>query len=185
MNDLDYAAGEFVNHLYQEGDPYGYAGDFVAGLRRFFPQCRRHVVTTRLFFFNNWKRGLCLRQALPIPVDLLQGMAGAAIALGKHNVAAALLIGFCGLLRTSEMVNLRKRQVQLLRHGTRMVINLTGITGAKRNHIVEHIIIHDEGIVICAAIILKYLDEGDFLLRWQLRGACNIICQVGELCGHP
>ena len=49
MSELDYLAGEFVNHLYQEMEPYGYAGDFISALRRFYPACRRHVETAGLF----------------------------------------------------------------------------------------------------------------------------------------
>ncbi len=49
MASLDFLAGEFVNHLYQEMEPYGDAGDFVSTLKRFYPPSRMHVVTPDLF----------------------------------------------------------------------------------------------------------------------------------------
>ena len=55
MSELDFMAGEFINHLYQEGEPYGYAADFCSALRRFYATCKRHVGTDKLYF-SNWKR---------------------------------------------------------------------------------------------------------------------------------
>jgi hypothetical protein len=34
-DEFDHVTGEYINHLYQEMDPYGYAGDFLSGIRRF------------------------------------------------------------------------------------------------------------------------------------------------------
>ena len=36
-DEFDYVTGEYINHLYQDMDPYGYAGDFLSGIRRFLP----------------------------------------------------------------------------------------------------------------------------------------------------
>ena len=36
---LDLYAAAFVHHLFQEGEPYGYARNFISGLVRFFPSC--------------------------------------------------------------------------------------------------------------------------------------------------
>ena len=39
-DEFDYVTGEYINHLYQDMDPYGYAGDFLSGIRRFLPRWR-------------------------------------------------------------------------------------------------------------------------------------------------
>ena len=163
MEKLDFLAGEYVNHLYQEMEPYGYAGDFISALRRYYPACRRHVETAGLFF-KNWKRGLSLRQALPIPADILCGMAGAAIAEGSPRTAVTLLIGFRGLLRTSELVNLKKNQISIVSCGSLLVISLPDSKGAKRKHITEQVLIHDKNIIAFTRQLVQQLDDEECIL---------------------
>ena len=42
---LDAAAGEYLDHLWQEGEPEGWAADFVSALKRLVPASRRHLST--------------------------------------------------------------------------------------------------------------------------------------------
>ena len=41
LEDLDEAVGEYINHLYQDDLPVGWASDVVCGFKRFYPKCRK------------------------------------------------------------------------------------------------------------------------------------------------
>ena len=56
FEDLDVELSEFINHLYQEGDHVSLAGWTVSALKRFYPQCRRHLAASQLFL-RNWQWG--------------------------------------------------------------------------------------------------------------------------------
>ena len=96
-DDFDHVTGEYINHLYQEMDPYGYAGDFLSGIRRFLPRWRSHTHAATQYF-RNWRRTLSFRQALPLPADVILGIAGVALAENRPRIAVAFLGGFVGLL---------------------------------------------------------------------------------------
>ncbi|CAK0907507.1 unnamed protein product [Prorocentrum cordatum] len=113
MAHLDSAAAEYVNHLYMEGEPHGHVQEFVSGLRRLLPSCRKHVDTAKLYC-SYWGRGLKRRRALPIPADALVGMVGVAFACSEDRVAVIFLVGFLGLLRTGKLVTLTPKQVKVI-----------------------------------------------------------------------
>ena len=168
FHELDFLAGELINHLYQELEPHGYAGGFISGLKRFYPSCRRHIETAGLFF-RNWKRGLSIRQALPIPADVLCGMAGIAFARGSPRTAVALLFGFCGLLRTSEIGTLMVKQLSFLGGGSLLVISLPDSKGAKRKNIVEQVVIYDRKVINFVAEALRLLPGNSRIFEGGVR----------------
>ena len=141
MDELDTAAGDYVNHLYQEGEPYGYATDFVSGLRRLYPRCRRHLGTAQQYC-KFWGKGIRRRRALPLPADVLVGMVGVAFAYGDEKGAVTMLVGFLGLLRTEEMLSLRRRQLRFIQDKL-VVISLPGSKGSQRKGYDECVLIHD------------------------------------------
>ena len=113
MAELDIAAGDYVNHLYLEGEPHGHAQGFICGLRRLFPRCRKHTDTAKSYC-TYWTRGLKRRRALPIPADVLLGMVGTAFAFNEERVAVTFLVSFLGLLRAGELLALTPRQMRTI-----------------------------------------------------------------------
>ena len=43
LDELDEATGEYINHLYQDDLPVGWASDVVCGFKRFYPKCRKSL----------------------------------------------------------------------------------------------------------------------------------------------
>ena len=81
---LDDSVAEYVNHVYQEGEPAGYASDLVSGFKRLYPRCRKHLVVSSQYC-KYWTRSIRRRRALPIPSDVLLGMAALAFAYAQGS----------------------------------------------------------------------------------------------------
>ena len=47
---------EFVNHLWQDDEPYQNAVDAVAAVRRYLPTYRSHTSTAQAYLRNCWER---------------------------------------------------------------------------------------------------------------------------------
>ena len=88
-DEFDYVTGEYINHFYQDMVPYGYA---VSGIRRFLPRWRNHTHSAGQYF-RNWRRSLSFRQALPLPADVILGIAGVALADNRPRIAVAFWWG--------------------------------------------------------------------------------------------
>jgi hypothetical protein len=171
---LDREVGEYINHLFQEGEPHGYVGDLLSGLKRFVPGAKRQLDTgTR--YFKDWGRMLRRRRATPLPVDLLRAMSGAAYAQGRSDLGVLLLVGFLGLLRTGEVVDLRKKQCSILGGGTRALIVFKASKGAVRQNAPESVLLHDPLVVQLLARRLDQLQGNDKLYAGGFRGFADDI----------
>ena len=53
-SDLDRQVADYIDHMFLEGEPVGYAGDLLSGLSRFVPGSRLRMPTARLWF-RNWQ----------------------------------------------------------------------------------------------------------------------------------
>eukprot|EP00435_Cladocopium_sp_Y103_P065153 s738_g27.t1 len=103
---LDFAVGEYLNALYQEGDSLAQAGHLLSGLKRFHPSWRFKLpIATQ--FFKNWQKIHHPERAVPISWELLLAMAAACVTQGYPGVSLMLLLGFVCFLRTSEMLSLQ------------------------------------------------------------------------------
>ena len=54
-DELDEAIGEYINHLYQDDLPVGWASDVVCGFKRFYPKCRKSLQISG-GYLRNWKK---------------------------------------------------------------------------------------------------------------------------------
>eukprot|EP00959_Pyramimonas_sp_CCMP1952_P038401 803485-Pyramimonas_sp.AAC.1 len=129
--------------MWQEGDSHGYASDTICGLSRFYPGARAAIPTARQYL-HNWGSVLHRKRAFPLPRAILGAMVGAAMSYDRLDLAALLLAGFLGLLRTAEIVGLKAGQLHFSPDGRKVLIMLYDTKTAKRKGgNVEHVIIHD------------------------------------------
>ena len=160
LEDLDEAAGEYINHLFQDDCSLGYANDLVSGLKRFIPKTRRHLPIAS-GFARYWGRSIRRSRALPISSELLTSMAAIACLQCRHRLCAALMVGFLGLLRSGEIVTLQVRQIQFVGGGSQIIIFLPDSKGAKRSGQTEHVFIKDPVVVRFVAAVCKHLNPLD------------------------
>lgn len=145
LEELDNTAAEYVNHMWQEGEPAGYASDLVAGLKRLYPRCRKHLAVSTLYC-KIWSRSLRRKRALAVPAEVLIGMAGLAYAYGEPRVGVAFLVGFLGLLRTGELLELTVGQLRFF--GNRLCVLALGNTKTgQRKGFDETVLLHDPVVI--------------------------------------
>ena len=89
---LDRQLAEFIDISYQEGDPLSYAGHLLSAMKRFHPQLRLELPESSQFL-RNWQRCYVPQRANPASWPLVE-----------EHMALLLGLGFCCLLRASEML---------------------------------------------------------------------------------
>jgi hypothetical protein len=112
LEEADTVVSEYINVLWMEGEPYGYAGHLLSGLSRFIPVLRKNLPTARQYY-GNWNAGILRRQARPFTVRIIRGLVGLCVSIDRLVLAWCIYAGFVCLLRTSEVVQLKANSVVL------------------------------------------------------------------------
>ncbi|CAE7214024.1 unnamed protein product [Symbiodinium necroappetens] len=112
MAELDEELAEYINHLYQEGDAVTVAGWTLSGLKRFYPRCKPHLLTSQLFL-RNWQRVPLPQRTCPMTWLGARAMAGAAYKVGRPDLALSIFLGFAFFLRTMELLSLTIRHLHI------------------------------------------------------------------------
>jgi hypothetical protein len=86
VTDFDFQVSEFINHLYLDDSPLGWATDCISGLKRLFPRCRRHLDTASLYHAN-WVKATKRVKALPLTPELVRGIAAFSLVQGNADFA--------------------------------------------------------------------------------------------------
>ncbi|CAK0891233.1 unnamed protein product [Prorocentrum cordatum] len=148
------AVADYLEALWDDGSPRSLAAHTLSGLQHLVPSLRRELKEGwRLL--RTWDQNEMPSRAPPLRPEVAIALAGFALADGREDVATAILAGFNGLLRPSEM--LISAGDCVFDHSQRTcVVNLGLTKGGKRQGCPEDVIIDDE---------FAYL-----LLRWALAG---------------
>ena len=98
--------------------------DTLSGLHHFAPWLKGHLQASwRLF--RLWRRIERPTQAPPLPEQIAMAFVGRALELQNINLALGICLGFWGLLRTGELLDLYPWQLLI---GTEDVIIRLGFT---------------------------------------------------------
>ena len=130
-----------------------WAADALAGLQRFLPGLRK-ALPTPWQFLRNWQSTCFPERALPMPPLVVTGLAGACKAVGRVDLACLLLIGFVGLLRTSELLSLSVDNVRIY-SPCLMVIALLNTKSSRRKAGAEHVTIRDPVVILITQRVLQ------------------------------
>jgi len=143
---LDENISVYIDHLWQEGDPRGYAGDLLSGLQHQIPALRGQLPSGwRLL--TAWRKAELPTRATPFTLFLVQAAAGYFMGIGKKGQALGLLLGFHALLRTGELQQIRKRSCTFAPDGTSAIISLGFTKSGKRRGEPESVIVDDPALV--------------------------------------
>ena len=167
LDELDAEASEYVNHMYQEGEPHGYATTFVSGLKRLYPKCRKRLdIATQ--FCKHWTKTLRRKRAMPLPANVVVGMAGLAYAFGEPRVGISLLVGFLGLLRTGELLSLTVGHIKIA--SPRLcIVSLPGSKGSHQKGFDETVLLHDPVVVGLLRNVVTHLRPDERLFPGSFR----------------
>ena len=185
LEELDNIASEFVNELYQDDRPVGWASEFACGLKKLYPRCSKKLQITSSYL-KNWQKAIKRVRALPLGREILLAMASIAILKRKQSLAISLLVGFNGLLRANEMVTLTFGQISILKKDT-LIVTLEDTKGTKRSGEVESVMIKDGSLVPVIEKMKKNSAAADRIYDGTYRTLSQDIVAMADELGlkHP
>lgn len=140
---LDSLVCDYLEHLWASGSGRALASDTLAGLQDFDVKLRGNLAGAwRLM--KTWSLNEIPNRAPPLPEHVLQAMCGWAIFHQHLSFAISLMVGFYGMLRTGEILALRKSHFTLDSNGRKAVVSLGLTKGGKRAGASESVVLgHD------------------------------------------
>ena len=110
----EYDAGlaEYIEHLWQGLEPHWLAVNAFAGLVHYEPTLRNRLPRSKALLAA-WQKMCPPARATPMLPEILLGLAGAALDLGRLDVAVCLCMGFEGLLRPIEIYSLKFENIRI------------------------------------------------------------------------
>ena len=114
--ELDAQLCSFLQFLWEDGEPKGYAADVLSGVQFFLQTRRPFPGSWRLL--TTWQKTEIACQAPPLPRQILFAIAGVAMHIKMPRMAAILLLGYHCLLRTGELLDVEKEDILLDASGT-------------------------------------------------------------------
>eukprot|EP00438_Fugacium_kawagutii_P023460 Skav220956 [mRNA] locus=scaffold1928:76101:77213:+ [translate_table: standard] len=133
---LDGLTSDYIEHLWAEGEGRALAADAIAALQDREPQVRGCLQGTwRLM--KTWNTTELPNRAPPMPLEVLEAMVGHALFTHKPLFALSLLLGFHGLLRTGELLGLKKTDLAVTADRTSVLVSLGMTKGGKRQGAAE------------------------------------------------
>ena len=123
---LDLFTAEYLEYLWSHGEGRALASDTIAGLQDADPRLKGQLpLTWRLL--KVWHTHEIPNRAPPMPEVVLQAMVGYCVFHGNTLFALSLLVAFYGMMRTGEVIGLRRSQVEVQKAQGPAVISL-GLT---------------------------------------------------------
>ena len=143
---LDPLVCEYLEFLWSSGAGRAQASDCLAGLQNETPRLRGQLQGSwRLL--KAWHMNEVPNRAPPLPVHVLNAMIGWAIFNNHGAFAISLVVGFYGMLRTGEILSLRRNHFTSPQGSTRVVISLGMTKGGKRAGAAESVVLaHDVAV---------------------------------------
>ena len=130
-HELDLLLGEYLEHLWCTGEGRGNAADTLAAIQDLQPHSKGHLALSwRLL--KTWHINEIPCRAPPLPEICLQAMVGWSIFKGEFAFGLSLMLGFCGLLRTGELLEVKSSQIFLESSRKPAVVSLGMTKGGKR-----------------------------------------------------
>eukprot|EP00438_Fugacium_kawagutii_P019751 Skav205106 [mRNA] locus=scaffold2918:217741:218553:- [translate_table: standard] len=158
---FDDMASEFIEHLWESGEPKSSANYAVAALHYFRPETKHHLPWSWKLV-KVWNQLEVPQRATPLSPELLMSFAGEAFKWRQMELGWLLVVGFTLFLRTGELLNLKAQDIFL--HGNQGVIYLAPSKGAKRLFLpLERVEVHEQITFTALRALLKGKQAGDRL----------------------
>ena len=162
--DLDYAAADFIQYLYQDGAPQQVGRNFAAALQDAVPPSRRQLPTTWRWLAA-WSKQEPPRRATPLPPEVAFALASVLVSVGRPDAGAVALTAFHALLRTGEAVSLTRGQLGFSSDMCTCVIALPLTKTSRRKNAQEAVSVTDKLVVQSLWRAAAGLAPGERLLR--------------------
>ena len=134
MDEVDCVTAEWVEAQFTSGTILSTVADALSGFHHFLPMTKRKLAYTwRLL--RTWRKVEPPCRAIPLPVDLAKAGIVAAILSGELYLAALLCLGFFCMLRTGELLKVRKQDLLVRRR--KAVVGLRCTKSGQQNAAME------------------------------------------------
>jgi integrase len=178
-SEFDWTAGEYVNFLFQEAEPYYKAGYFLSGLKRLYPESKQALNSANAFY-KNWLKLIDPQRAWPISNELARAMA--VVLWRQHRVvmASLFLVAFVGLFRIGELLELLTSDLQFCSSDL-VLFSLRRSKGALRRGSPELVQIRDARICALLQVLVQRAPRGGKLFPFtycQVATALKLCAKV-------
>lgn len=158
---LDGIVCDYLEHLWASGCGRALASDTLAGLQDFDVKLKGQLQGAwRLM--KTWSQNEIPNRAPPLPEHVVHAMVGWAIFHNHLAFAVSLMTGFYGMLRTGEILTLKKSHFTMDPAGRKVVISLGMTKSGKRAGAAESVVLGYDLAVNC--------------LRWWLNSVPSHTC---------
>ncbi len=158
----DALLSEFLEILWDLGEPKSTATYTIAALQYYLPQLRKHLPRSWKLKAI-WDRLELPCQAIPLDLETLFGFVGYFLSHGDFRMAGACLLGFNALLRTGELLSLLMGDCIWTAQG--LVVHLTDTKGAQRRLIQEETVMVQDALTLGVVLMLSARKRpGDYLV---------------------
>ena len=162
--EYDLIVSEYLEILWDGGDPKSVATYTLAAIHYFIPQLRRSL--NRSWKLKaTWDKLELPCQAIPLDVDMLFSFLGFFFIQTKDStMGLASILAFNALLRTGELLSLLASNCH--RTATGFVLVLTQTKGGQRKLLQDESVVIDDALTIWALErLLKHKQPGDHLVQ--------------------
>ena len=166
--------------LWSEGDPRTILGNGLAGIAHLVPSLRRRLNGTwRLY--NAWGRLEPAKQAPPLTLLMTQALAGWYIQEKLLGAGLGILLAFNIILRTGELLELRKSDFTF--GPDIMIIVLRDTKVGSRFGVLQETVCKDKWLVQKFKQYLKGLDMGDVIVQLSAANFRGMWRKASKACG--
>eukprot|EP00438_Fugacium_kawagutii_P006828 Skav227026 [mRNA] locus=scaffold456:236256:249187:+ [translate_table: standard] len=162
---MDPLVCEYIEELWSSGQGRALACDTLAGLQDQQPNLK-HLLPGAWRLLKTWHVNEVPNRAPPLPEHVVHAMVGYAHFHGHHAFAVSLLVGFYGMLRTGELLQLKPSHVMTAGEHKPAVVSLGFTKGGLRHGAAERVVLGHDAL--------------RFLLQWK-----SIASPAGNLTPSP
>ena len=154
---------DYLELLWDTGEPKTMAAYTLAAIHHYIPTLKRKL--PRAWRLKNiWDRLELPCQAWPLSQEHMFGIAGWFFSRNQPHMASACIIGFAGLLRTGELLQLKVADVVNTPEG--VVLHLGETKTAKRKMMIdETVVISDTLSILLLSRLICNKQPGDFAFQ--------------------
>jgi hypothetical protein len=143
---MDPLVGDYLEHLWADGEGRATASNFLAALQDFDPKLKGQLpMSWRLM--RTWTTNEVPNRAPPLTEAVLKAMVGWAIFHEFHTFGLSLLVAFYGLLRTGELLGLQAWQIHMVSSSQPAVLSLGLTKSGKREGAAESVTITEKNVL--------------------------------------
>ena len=169
FDQLDQLCAEYVEHLWGEGEPKGWAAYTLAAVQHFVPGARHHLPAAwRLK--AAWDKLELQERAPPMTQGVALAVAGVMLSVGHPRSALAVALAFHCVLRTGEALMVRKCDVTIAKSGKSAIINLRLTKSGQRLNQHEVVSVDDAKLIQWLRRVLDKLKPGDPIVAQTPQG---------------